>query len=98
MFYIPTRVFTGKDALINNKEYLTRLGHKALIVTGKGSAKKNGSYNDVIDILKESKIEYSVYEGINENPTVYDPRKVIMSGADEMKKFIDNKINILKGE
>ena len=70
MFYIPTRVFTGKDALTNNKEYLTRLGHKALIVTGKGSAKKNGSYNDVIDILKESKIEYSVYEGINENPTV----------------------------
>lgn len=70
MFYIPTRVFTGKDALITNKDYLTRLGHKALIVTGKGSAKKNGSFNDVIGILKESKIEYSVYEGINENPTV----------------------------
>ena len=37
-----------------------------------------------------------VVKFINENPKVYDPRKVIMSGANAMNEFIDNKINILK--
>ena len=32
---------------------------------------------------------------INDNPKVYDPRKVIMSGSDAMKEFIDKKINLL---
>ena len=35
---------------------------------------------------------------IMENPTVYDPRKVIYSGEAKMKEFIDNKINILNEE
>ena len=39
-----------------------------------------------------------VVKFINENPSVYDPRKVIMSGSEAMKKFIDNKINLLKEE
>ena len=49
--------------------------------------------SDIQDVWHKEVVKF-----INENPTVYDPRKVIMSGADEMKKFIDNKINILKGE
>ncbi len=32
---------------------------------------------------------------INENPDVYDPRKVIMAGKDAIDKFIEEKINIL---
>lgn len=39
-----------------------------------------------------------VVKFINENPKVYDPRKVIMSGANAMKDFIDKKINILNEE
>ena len=35
---------------------------------------------------------------IKNNPNVYDPRKVIMSGSEAMEKFIDNKINLLKEE
>ena len=33
---------------------------------------------------------------INENPSVYDPRKVISSGVSSMKEFIEQKINILE--
>ena len=40
----------------------------------------------------------AVCEFIRNNPGVYDPRKVIMSGSDAMIKFIDNKINLLKEE
>ena len=39
-----------------------------------------------------------VVKFIKENPSVYDPRKVIMSGETAMKLFIDNKINLLKEE
>ena len=35
---------------------------------------------------------------INENPNIYDPRKIIMSGEKAMKEFIDHKINLLKEE
>ena len=38
----------------------------------------------------------SVIKFINENPNVYDPRKIIMSGEVAMKEFIDHKINLLK--
>ena len=38
----------------------------------------------------------AVVEFIKNNPSVYDPRKVIMSGEDAMNKFIEEKINILK--
>ena len=38
----------------------------------------------------------AVVKFINENPDIYDPRKVIMSGKDAMDKFIDDKINLLK--
>ena len=37
-----------------------------------------------------------VVKFIQSNPSVYDPRKVIMSGKDAMDKFIEEKINILK--
>ena len=36
-----------------------------------------------------------VVKFINDNPKVYDPRKVIMSGEQAMKEFIDKKINLL---
>ncbi len=49
--------------------------------------------SDIQDVWHKEVVKF-----INENPTVYDPRKVIMSGATAMKEFIDNKINILKGE
>ena len=35
---------------------------------------------------------------INDNPDVYDPRKIIYSGSEAMNKFIEEKINILKEE
>ena len=38
----------------------------------------------------------AVTKFINNNPDIYDPRKVIMSGKEAMDKFIEEKINILK--
>ena len=49
--------------------------------------------SDIQDVWHKEVVKF-----INENPKVYDPRKVIMSGANAMKEFIDHKINILKEE
>lgn len=38
----------------------------------------------------------AVYKFMEENPNVYDPRKVIMSGRQAMEEFIEGKINLLK--
>ena len=46
--------------------------------------------SDIQDVWHKELVKF-----INENPKVYDPRKVIMSGASAMKEFIDKKINIL---
>ncbi len=46
--------------------------------------------SDIQDVWHNEVVKF-----INENPRVYDPRKVIMSGAPAMKEFIDKKINIL---
>ena len=39
-----------------------------------------------------------IKEFIDNNPNVYDPRKIIMSPKEQMEKFIMNKINLLKEE
>lgn len=49
--------------------------------------------SDIQDVWHKEVVKF-----IYENPTVYDPRKVIMSGSNAMKEFIDRKINILKEE
>jgi fructose-1,6-bisphosphate aldolase class II len=38
-----------------------------------------------------------VREFIQNNPSVYDPRKIIYSGSDAMRQFIEDKINLLNG-
>ena len=40
----------------------------------------------------------AVCEFIKNNPDIYDPRKIIMSGKSEMMEFIDKKINLLREE
>ena len=49
--------------------------------------------SDIQDVWHSAVVKF-----INENPSVYDPRKVIMSGKDAMEAFIDHKINLLKEE
>ena len=46
--------------------------------------------SDIQDVWHQEVVKF-----INENPKVYDPRKVIMSGSNAMKDFIDKKINLL---
>ncbi|KAF2956836.1 iron-containing alcohol dehydrogenase family protein [Marinitoga sp. 38H-ov] len=70
LYYMPTKLYYGKNIIFEHKNEMI-LGEKAIIVTGRNSAKITGALDDVISILKEFKIPFIHYNEIGENPT-YD--------------------------
>jgi len=67
---MPTKVFSGKDCIVKNSDVFKSLGKKAMLVTGRSSAKKNGSQKDVISALESEGIEYIVFDKVMANPTI----------------------------
>jgi len=68
-FNIGTKVFFGKGCLQQNKQELKQYGRRAVIVTGKHSAAKSGALDDMISVLKDNNIEYTIFDKIKNNPT-----------------------------
>lgn len=70
IYAMPTRIYFGEDVILNNNEVFSTLGSKALIVTGRQSARKNGSYDDVKRALYETGIEHVLFDEVEENPSL----------------------------
>lgn len=66
----PTKLYFGKDSLNCLKEELSKYGKNIQLVYGGGSIKKNGIYNQVTEILKESGKTVFEDAGVMPNPTV----------------------------
>lgn len=85
-FYIPTKVFSEKDCVFAHRRELASLGTHALIVTGRSSSRKNGSLSDTEKALGECSVGFTVFDGVEENPSVETVMKArdigISSGAD----------------
>ena len=59
---------------------MAKYGKKALIVTGKSSTKKSGLLDKVINLLNDAKMEYEIFEKVEQNPlttTVYEGVEII---------------------
>ena len=69
-YHMPTKVFSGQDCIVANSDVFKTLGKKAMLVTGRASAKKNGSQDDVIKALQEQGIEYIIFDKVMANPTI----------------------------
>lgn len=76
-FYNPVRLFFGKGQMERLKKEIPRYGHKLLLVYGGGSIKKNGIYQEVMNILNELKVEVFELSGVEPNPRVETARKGI---------------------
>lgn len=87
-FFMPTKVFLGKDCIIENAAQLKTLGKKAFIVTGRGSAKANGSLACVQTALQISGIAYSVFDGILSNPSIELVREAAREAREAGADFI----------
>lgn len=68
----PTVVHFGKDVIINLARTIGPIGKRVLLVYGKGSIKKNGIYNAVMEQLKAMNAEVAEFEGIKSNPIIED--------------------------
>jgi alcohol dehydrogenase len=68
-FYIPTKVFFGKDCIKTNSNEIAKLGSKALIVTGKSSSIK-WFFAEISSTLKNLNIEYIRFNEVEANPSV----------------------------
>lgn len=70
VFYMPTKVISGKDSVLQNEEIFSRLGSKAIIVTGKKSAVVSGAFDDVKKVLEANGQEYVLFDEITPNPSI----------------------------
>jgi len=84
MFHLPTRISFGPEALKRAETQIAALGTKALIVTGKNSARGSGALDDLITGLRGQSISFSVYDAVTENPDL----ACIIEGAEFMRKAV----------
>ncbi len=68
----PTVVHFGKDVIKNLAKAIGPIGKRVLLVYGKGSIKKNGVYDVVMEQLKTINAEIAEFEGIKPNPIIED--------------------------
>lgn len=78
-----TKLYFGKNALAGLETELAKYGKKVLLVYGGGSIKKNGIYDDVVDILKKCGKEISEVSGVMPNPTYAK----LLEGAKVAREF-----------
>lgn len=81
-YHNPTKIYFGKDSLKNLNKELKNYGETVLLVYGKNSIKKNGLYDKVIEILKNSNKKIVELAGIKSNPTYVQ----MMEGARLVKE------------
>ncbi|MFA5449131.1 MAG: iron-containing alcohol dehydrogenase family protein [Clostridia bacterium] len=77
-FYMPVKVISGKNCVVENAKEYSAFGKKALIVTGKHSAKASGALNDIIAGLESNGQGYALFDKSVPNPTIAS----VYEGAD----------------
>ena len=89
-FTLPRDIYHGYGCI----EELKHLkGHKAFVVTGKGSMRRQGYLQKVEGYLKEAGMEVQLYEGVEADPSV----ETVKKGAKAMEAFQPDWIVALGG-
>ncbi len=88
-FLIPGQVYTGKGALNEAAEAISKYGRKALIVTGKHIG-KSSMMDALKNMLDKKNMDYTVFDGITGEPT----DEMIAAGSNQ---YIDCNCDMLIG-
>jgi alcohol dehydrogenase YqhD (iron-dependent ADH family) len=72
VIFNPVKLHFGAGVVKKLGTTASDYGKKALLVYGKGSVKRNGSYHQTLESLKEAGIEVVEYDGIKPNPIIED--------------------------
>lgn len=87
-FYMPTKMVIGKDVVVKNAELFKEYGAKALIVTGRYSAKANGSLEDVVKALNTAEVGYEIFDEVEENPSLETVEKAANKAREVGATFV----------
>ena len=79
----PTKLYFGKKSIVKLETELAKYGKKVLLVYGGGSIKKNGIYDNVVEILKKCGKEVAEVGGVMPNPTY----EKLLEGAKAAREF-----------
>lgn len=88
MYEMPTRLYFGKDCIAQSGQELCRLGKKALLVTGRHSAKINGSQKAMTEHLETLGIAWVLFDEVENNPSIETVRKAAALGKAEGVDFV----------
>lgn len=66
----PTKLYFGDNSIEYLNSELKKYGKNVVLVYGGGSAKKNGIYDEVVEILRKSGKNIAEISGVTPNPTV----------------------------
>ncbi|MFS0881906.1 iron-containing alcohol dehydrogenase [Metabacillus niabensis] len=67
-YYNPTKLIFGKGQVEQLATEVPSYGNRVLLVYGGGSIKRNGLYDQVVNILKDKQIEIFELSGVEPNP------------------------------
>ena len=87
-YFMPTKIYFGNDCVLKNADVFKQFGKKAVLITGRTSAKKNGSQADVQKALESAGIEYFIFDDIEENPSLSTVEKAAEKTIYEKADFV----------
>lgn len=89
LFYMPTKVYSEPGCVEKHAGELASFGKRAMIVTGRNSARKCGALADVTAALEAFGCGYVIFDRVEENPsieTVMEARSIAL--AENVDYFI----------
>lgn len=87
-YSMPTKILMGRNIILKSKHEFVSYGKKALIVTGKNSAKISGALNDVVSALQQMNIDYVIFDKVEENPCTKTIEEAAILGKTEGVEFV----------
>jgi len=87
-FYMPTRIIAGKGCIPAKAELLARYGGRALIMTGRKSAKRCGAGGDIETALASLGVKFQLFDEVDSNPGIATCRAAARAAVDFGAEFI----------
>jgi alcohol dehydrogenase YqhD (iron-dependent ADH family) len=87
-YHNPTKLYFGENALDYLNEELPKYGKTVQLIYGGGSVKKNGLYDEIVDILKKNGKTVVEDAGVMPNPTVEKLREGVKIARENKVDFL----------
>lgn len=92
-FFMPTKVIHSDQGVSKHQEEFSKLGKRALIVTGKHSAALSGALDDVMSVLKTAGIAFDHFDQVENNPSLAN----VEEGSRMARQFLPDFIIAIGG-